>query len=90
MRIAQVASAMSKTSPTSDAAVITPTESALFCKKPLGALSPTAVADADPEDEEDVADVGGRVAESCEGGDVGADVWLCCVRVWVGEFVAGG
>ena len=91
MRIAQVASAMSMTRPTSDAAVITPTESALFCRKPLGALSPIAVADADPEEvEEEEADEGGSVAESCVGVDVGVGVGVCCVELWVRESVAVG
>ena len=52
MRIAQVAINPMITRPRSDAAVITPTESALFARKPVAWVSAAAVAEAAAEDEE--------------------------------------
>ena len=69
LRSAQVARKAKRTRPTSTEAVITPTESALFCKNPfLLAVSATAVAEAVTEDEE--LDESEEAVAVSEGSDV--------------------
>ena len=51
MRIAQVARMTRRMRPTSEAAVITPTDNALFCKNDFGWVAASAVADAEADEE---------------------------------------
>lgn len=92
LRIAHVAIAMMSTSPTSEAAVITPTESALFWRKLFGATAVSAVDDgaADVEELEELA--GKTTVAVSTGVDVGAasvalDVADCAALVELAESV---
>ena len=71
MRMAHVARAMMRMRPTRDAAVMTPTDRALFCRKDLGVESACADADAGAVDEVSLALV---VSVTVFVGVVGVDV----------------